>query len=72
MRSRRSGVDSVRLVSGVKVEARHKFVIDPAGKVAKAYTRVQMAKHSAEVLVELDGLVRNGARQKLAGKPLNF
>ena len=40
----------------VKVAARHTFLIDPAGKVAKAYTSVDPVKHSAEVLAELDEL----------------
>ena len=40
----------------VKVAARHTFLIDPAGKVAKAYTSVDPVRHSAEVLAELDAL----------------
>jgi peroxiredoxin Q/BCP len=40
----------------VKVAARHTFLIDPSGKVAKAYTSVDPVKHSAEVLAELDAL----------------
>jgi peroxiredoxin Q/BCP len=40
----------------VKFAARHTFLIDPSGKVAKAYTSVDPAKHSAEVLAELDAL----------------
>jgi peroxiredoxin Q/BCP len=38
----------------VKFAARHTFVIDPNGKIAKAYTSVDPAKHSEEVLAELD------------------
>ena len=38
----------------VKFAARHTFLIDPAGKIAKAYTDVDPAKHSEEVLEELD------------------
>ena len=37
----------------VKFAARHTFLIDPAGKIAKAYTSVDPARHSAEVLAEL-------------------
>lgn len=37
----------------VKFAARHTFLIDPAGKIVKAYTNVDPAKHSAEVLDEL-------------------
>ena len=40
----------------VKFSARHTFVIDPAGKIAKIYPAVDPAKHSAEVLCELEAL----------------
>jgi peroxiredoxin Q/BCP len=40
----------------VKIAARHTFLIDPAGKVAKAYTSVDPVRHSGEVLAELDAL----------------
>jgi peroxiredoxin Q/BCP len=40
----------------VKFAARHTFVIDPNGKIAKVYTSVDPAKHSEEVLAELDVL----------------
>ncbi len=40
----------------VKFAARHTFLIDPTGKIAKAYTSVDPQKHSAEVLAELDTL----------------
>lgn len=40
----------------VKFAARHTFLIDPSGKIAKAYSSVDPAKHSAEVLAELDQL----------------
>ncbi|MGP0020146.1 MAG: peroxiredoxin [Candidatus Sulfotelmatobacter sp.] len=40
----------------VKFAARHTFLIDPSGKIAKAYTSVDPVKHSAEVLAELDQL----------------
>ncbi len=46
----------------VKFAARHTFVIDPNGKVAKAYTSVDPTKHSGEVLAELDALQKAGAR----------
>jgi thioredoxin-dependent peroxiredoxin len=45
----------------VKFAARHTFVIDPGGKVAKTYTSVDPLKHSAEVLAELDLLRKSGA-----------
>jgi peroxiredoxin Q/BCP len=43
----------------VKFSARHTFLIDPTGKVAKAYTSVDPLRHSAEVLAELDALQRS-------------
>jgi peroxiredoxin Q/BCP len=46
----------------VKFAARHTFLIDPAGKVAKAYTSVDPVRHSAEVLAELDGRQKNATR----------
>ncbi len=46
----------------VKFAARHTFLIDPSGKVAKAYTSVDPVKHSEEVLAELDVLEKAGAR----------
>jgi len=45
----------------VKFAARHTFLIDPGGKVAKAYTSVDPLKHSAEVLAELDQLQKSAA-----------
>ena len=46
----------------VKFAARHTFLIDPSGKIVKAYTSVDPAKHSAEVLAELDVPQKGGAR----------
>ena len=40
----------------VKFAARHTFLIDPSGKVAKAYTSVDPVRHSQEVLAALDQL----------------
>jgi thioredoxin-dependent peroxiredoxin len=40
----------------VKFAARHTFLIDPSGKIAKVYTSVNPAHHSEEVLAELDQL----------------
>jgi thioredoxin-dependent peroxiredoxin len=42
----------------VKFAARHTFIIDPAGTIAKVYTSVDPARHSAEVLMALDELRR--------------
>ncbi len=40
----------------VKFAARHTFLIDPDGKIAKTYVSVDPLKHSADVLAELDAL----------------
>jgi peroxiredoxin Q/BCP len=47
----------------VKFAARQTFLIDPSGRVAKVYTRVDPLKHSEEVLAELDQLQRSAAAQ---------
>ena len=46
----------------VKFAARHTFVIDPEGKIVKAYTSVDPAHHSAEVLADLDTLEKTVAQ----------
>jgi peroxiredoxin Q/BCP len=43
----------------VKFAARHTFLIDPSGKIAKVYTDVDPAKHSEQVLAELDQLQKS-------------
>jgi thioredoxin-dependent peroxiredoxin len=43
----------------VKFAARHTFLIDPAGRIAKAYTSVNPSDHSTEVLADIDVLERN-------------
>jgi peroxiredoxin Q/BCP len=43
----------------VKFAARHTFLIDPSGKIAKTYTTVDPAKHSEEVLAELGRLQKS-------------
>ena len=40
----------------VKFAARHTFIIDPQGRIAKVYTNVNPAKHSEEVLSSLTQL----------------
>src|SRR5580693_6789197 len=40
----------------VKFAARHTFLIDPTGKVARVYTSVDPARHSGDVLAALDQL----------------
>jgi thioredoxin-dependent peroxiredoxin len=44
-----------------KFAARHTFLIDPIGKIAKVYASVDPAKHSGEVLAELDQLQKSKA-----------
>jgi thioredoxin-dependent peroxiredoxin len=40
----------------VKFAARHTFIIDPQGRIAKTYTSVDPARHSEEVLAALSQL----------------
>jgi len=40
----------------VKFSTRNTFLIDPSGKIAKAYISVDPVKHSREVLADLDAL----------------
>ena len=40
----------------VKFAARHTFLIDPSGKIARAYTSVDPGRHSEDVLAALDQL----------------
>lgn len=42
----------------VQIAARHTFLISPEGKVARVYSSVDPARHSDEVLVELDQLLK--------------
>jgi thioredoxin-dependent peroxiredoxin len=42
-----------------KFAARHTFLIDPDGKVARTYTSVNPARHSEEVLAALDQLQKH-------------
>lgn len=58
-----SAYGSLTNLGVVKFAARHTFLIDPAGKIAKVYTDVNPGKHSAEVLAQLDQL------QKMALTP---
>src|ERR1700722_9083 len=44
-----------------KISARHTFLIDPSGKVAKVYTTVNPFAHSVEVLSQLDALQQSEA-----------
>lgn len=42
--------------------SRHTFLIDPYGKIAKVYTSVDPAVHSAEVLSQLDQVEKRNGR----------
>jgi thioredoxin-dependent peroxiredoxin len=53
--------DSLMNFGVVKIAARHTFIIDPQGKVAKAYTSVDPNKHSQEVLAALGDLQKLGS-----------
>ena len=41
---------------GMKIAARHTFIVDPHGKVAKIYREVDPDTHSAQVLADLASL----------------
>jgi len=47
---------SLKNLGVIKFAARHTFLIDPTGKIATAYTSVDPARHSAQVLAALDQL----------------
>jgi len=44
-----------------QVAARHTFLIDPQGKIERAYTSVDPNKHSQEVIAALDELQKSSA-----------
>jgi len=48
--------DSLMNFGSAKVAARHTFIINPEGKVARVYTEVNPNQHSAEVLAALTEL----------------
>lgn len=51
-----SAYGSLTNLAVVKFAARHSFLIDPTGKIAKVYNDVNPATHSAEVLADLNQL----------------
>ena len=51
-----SAYGSLTNLGVAKFASRHTFLIDPSGKIAKVYTSVDPARHSTEVLAELDQL----------------
>jgi len=46
----------------VKFAARHTFLIDPEGRIARVYTNVDPARHSEEILSALGELQKQPAR----------
>jgi peroxiredoxin Q/BCP len=50
---------SVMEYQGAKLSARNTFIIDPTGKVAKVFTKVDPSKHSEEVLATLATLQKS-------------
>jgi len=46
----------------VKFAARHTFIIDPEGRIARVYTDVNPNRHSEEVLAALDDLQKSKPR----------
>src|SRR5215467_10817364 len=51
-----SAYGSLTNLGVAKFASRHSFLIDPRGKIAKVYTSVDPARHSSQVLAELDQL----------------
>ena len=41
---------------GIKIASRNTFLIDPAGKIAKVWTKVEVQHHSEEVLTAINEL----------------
>jgi peroxiredoxin Q/BCP len=50
---------SVMEYNGMKLSARNTFIIDPQGKIAKVFAKVNPAVHSEEVLAALAGLQKS-------------
>jgi peroxiredoxin Q/BCP len=50
---------SVMEYQGAKMAARNTFIIDPQGKIAKVYTKVNPEGHSEEVLAALEDLKKH-------------
>ena len=59
-----SAYGSLTNLGVAKFAARHTFLIDPKGKIAKVYSSVDPARHSGEVLAELDELRKPAAAQR--------
>jgi peroxiredoxin Q/BCP len=44
----------------LKIAKRYTFLIDPQGKVAKVYEKVETSKHSQEIIEDLKNLIEKG------------
>ena len=53
--------DSLTNYGVMKLSSRHTFLIDPAGKVRRVWTDVDVKKHSDDVLAASDDLARSGS-----------
>jgi peroxiredoxin Q/BCP len=53
--------DSLTNFGIMKLSSRHTFLIDPAGKVRKVWTDVDVKKHSEEILTTLAELEKSGS-----------
>jgi peroxiredoxin Q/BCP len=49
-------------MNGTTRAARNTFLIDPSGKIAKVYVKVNPTPHSEEVLAALDELQKGGGQ----------
>jgi len=53
--------DSLTNYGVMKLSSRHTFLIDPAGKIRRVWTDVDVKKHSDDVLAAIDDLARSGS-----------
>jgi peroxiredoxin Q/BCP len=59
-----SAYGSLTNLGVAKFAARHTFLIDPNGRIAKVYSSVDPAQHSAEVLAELDKMQKSDSTKR--------
>lgn len=45
----------------IRVAKRHSFIIDPTGRIARIYRRVQPARHGGQIIADLQALQADGA-----------
>lgn len=51
-----------------QISARHTFLIDPEGKIAREFKSVNPSNHSAEMLAAIDQLEKGGTSQPLTAR----